>query len=151
MKVNENGKHPGGRPRKIKDVEQLRQKIAEYFEKINAQPPLEREPVTITGLVLFCGYADINSFYAMEKRKEFSSTIKGARTLVTNAYERRLHGQNPTGAIFALKNFGWRDDYAGKPTVSGPAPKFIFNIGTEKREVDTAELLGNGNGHAIAR
>ena len=24
-------------------------------------------------------------------------------------YEKRLHGNNPTGAIFALKNFGWPD------------------------------------------
>ena len=134
-------KHPGGRPRKIKDVQELQQKIKAYFDRLEAQPPLEREPVTITGLVLACGYCDLTSFYEMEKRKEFRQTIKAARTLVTNAYERRLHSQNAAGAIFALKNFGWRDDYQGRPIGNQPTPKFIFYIGDTKREMKVGDLL----------
>jgi hypothetical protein len=39
----------------------------------------------------------------------FSDSVKRAKTLVENAYEKRLHGNNVAGAIFALKNMGWRD------------------------------------------
>ena len=39
----------------------------------------------------------------------FSDSVKRAKTLVENAYEKRLHGHNAAGAIFALKNMGWRD------------------------------------------
>src|SRR3990167_2422911 len=139
--TNGKAKHAGGAPRKIKDVHELKQKINAYFEKINAQPPLEREPVTITGLVLSCGYADINSFYAMEKRKEFTSTIKAARTLVVNAYERRLHGQNAAGAIFALKNFGWRDDYAGKPPETTQPITILVTVNSEQQKMSFRDLF----------
>jgi len=45
----------------------------------------------------------------MKKRKPFCDSVKRAKLYVEMEYEKRLHGTSPTGAIFALKNFGWSD------------------------------------------
>ena len=142
--TNGKQKHAGGRPRIVRDVHELQQKVTEYFNAIESQPILQREPVTITGLVLYCGYCDLQSFYDMEKRKEFSSTVKRARMRVSNAYERRLSSSTPAGAIFALKNFGWHDDYQGRLVQQGPAPKFIFYLNGAPKEVSASEIA-NGS------
>lgn len=78
----------------------------EYQEKVYTREP---EPPTITGLALYLGFESRQSLYDYEKKGEFSYTIKNARLRVENGYEKALHGRNATGAIFALKNFGWKD------------------------------------------
>ena len=65
---------------------------------------------TISGLCLFLGFADRGSFYDMEKLPNFTYTIKRARLSIEMTYEELLHTATPTGAIFALKNFGWYDN-----------------------------------------
>ncbi len=99
-----------GRPPKYANPEELQVKIDEYFEQ-DIKIELERKPftLTITGLVLYCGFCDRVSFYDYEKRPEFSYTIKRARARIEEHYEKRLQGNNCTGSIFALKNFGWID------------------------------------------
>lgn len=67
------------------------------------------EPATVTGLTIFLGFADRGTLDDYEKKEEFSHIIKKARKLVEYAYELRLHGDKNTGAIFALKNMGWKD------------------------------------------
>jgi len=110
----------GGRPPKYDTPEKLQEKIDQYFlkgvrvRKVLIGPPnnrtVEKIPVpTITGLVLYCGFCDRVSFYDLEKDAKFSYTIKKARTCIEREYEEQLHTGIPTGAIFALKNFGWRD------------------------------------------
>ena len=100
-------------------AKELQLKIDEYFDskvdsftKIIGKPPNEKEVnvyrPTITGLVLHCGFVNRQSFYDMEKRPELSDTIKRARSRIENIYEQQLFDGN-AGAIFALKNFGWRD------------------------------------------
>jgi hypothetical protein len=85
---------PKQRPtRKVKDVIVVR----------------EPEPPTITGLALHLGFASRQSFYDYEERGEYSYIIKNARLRVEKGYELRLHRNNPTGSIFALKNMGWSD------------------------------------------
>jgi len=64
---------------------------------------------TITGLVLYLGFESRQSFYDYEEKKEFSYTIKRARTLIEKEYEEMLQTGNTVGAIFALKNMGWKD------------------------------------------
>ena len=98
-------KNTGGAPPKYDDPEKLREKIMEYLKFVKEK----NLKVTISGLVLYCGFADRASFYDYEKRDGFSHIIKRARTLIQMAYEENLHHGSAGGSIFALKNFGWDD------------------------------------------
>ncbi len=109
-----------GRPPKYKDAVELQAAIDDYFQngvkkrtfvvgKGDKQERIEIEIPTITGLVLHLGYESRQSFYDLEKADKFSYTIKRARTFIENNYEELLQTGNVTGAIFALKNFGWVD------------------------------------------
>ena len=115
--MTEKKKNLGWRPPKYKTVKELEKKILEYFktwcrtkdiyntrtgEKVAMKIP------TITWLVLFLGFCDRASFYDYGENTKFSHTIKQARTFMEMEYEELLQ-QNPTGAIFALKNFWWKD------------------------------------------
>lgn len=102
----------GGRPPKYETVEELEAKIQEYFD--SCQPEQFGDTVilnnpTVTGLALFLGFAQRKSLLDYKEREEFCNTIKRAISCVENAYEQRLSANNPTGAIFALKNLGWVD------------------------------------------
>ena len=87
----------------IDNPEELQELIDEYFA--DTEKPIK----TITGLCLHCGFASRQSFYDYEKKEKFSYSIKRARMMIENVYEERLQGNTCTGAIFALKNFGWID------------------------------------------
>jgi hypothetical protein len=67
------------------------------------------KPVTITGALIHLGLSSRTSLLDYEGREGFSEPVKRLRLQVENAYESRLHGNSPTGAIFALKNMGWED------------------------------------------
>jgi hypothetical protein len=125
-----------GRPPIFNNVEELQKKIEEYLKDCPDKKTMyfklkdeveEREiPCpTITGLALFLGFESRQSFYDYEKREQFSYTIKRARTFIEREYEQLLQTGNPTGAIFALKNFGWKDKSdlditsGGKPIYGG--------------------------------
>jgi hypothetical protein len=95
-------KKPAHRPPFYDDPEVMQEKIEEYFSTART--------VTITGLCLHLGFESRQSFYDYEEKPDFTYIIKKARLLVENAYEVRLNGEGtPTGAIFALKNMGWKD------------------------------------------
>lgn len=96
--------NPVGRPLKFQSVESLQKQIDAFFVECDAKG----DPYTITGLALaldttrqmLCEYED---------RAEFQDTIKKAKARVENYAEKRLYAGQPTGPIFALKNFGWSD------------------------------------------
>lgn len=99
----------------IHTPETLKEAIQAYFDNppkrtqsINGKS-IEVPFISITGLVLSCGFSNRQSFYDYEKKEEFSCIIKRARCLVENEYEYMLQKANPTGAIFALKNMNWKD------------------------------------------
>lgn len=116
-----------GRPSLFNTNEELEEKVNEYFTYLQGEfemitkrdddgDPYEEkvwgrypENATITGLALFLGFESRQSVYDYEKNGEFSYTIKRARLHVENMYEQALLSKNSTGAIFALKNFGWTD------------------------------------------
>ena len=153
------GRKKTGAPALYASAEKLQAKIDEYFErgvakrKVIIGPANNRqveliEVPTMSGLVIYLGFCSRQSFYDLEKRPVFSYTIKKARERICRVYEEQLHTAIPTGGIFALKNLGgWRDrDVDEMQRMTHPAPRFIFHIGTERREDDTAELLAAGNG-----
>ena len=90
-----------GRPPLFDSPESMHEAIEKYFESATL--------ITITGLALFLGFESRQSFYDYESKPDFSYIIKRARLRVECAYETRLNGTLPTGAIFALKNMGWKD------------------------------------------
>lgn len=91
-----------GRPPFYDNPEVMQSKIQEYFES--------GQLITITGLALFLGFESRQSFYDYEQKHDFAYIIKNARLRVEHAYECRLNtSPSPTGAIFALKNMGWKD------------------------------------------
>ena len=94
-----------GKPPKYKSAQEMQGKIDDYFMYNEEQ----EEPLTITGLALHLGFESRQSIYDYEKSGDYSYTIKRARLRIENFAEKKLFGVSPTGAIFALKNFGWRD------------------------------------------
>jgi len=104
----------GGRPPLYSNPKEMESKINEYFDQFKLfKPEIEKDTTiaypTITGLVIHLGFVDRVSFYDCLKRPEFSYILKKARTKIEFVYENKLHGQQPTGSIFALKNMGWDD------------------------------------------
>ena len=107
------------RPPKYKTAEELQKKINKYFEEgiatkevvITNKVTKTIKVPTISGLALYCGFATRQSFYDLEKQEKFSYTVKKARLAIEKHYEELIQGGNPTGAIFALKNFGWIDKH----------------------------------------
>ncbi len=91
-----------GRPPKFDNPEDMQQAISEFFEQ-------EQGKITISGLAYYLGFESRQSFYDYESNPKFSYTIKRARLFIENEYEKLLISNNTTGAIFALKNFGWTD------------------------------------------
>lgn len=105
----------GGRPPVFETPSQFESKVEGYFESIKES----KEPCTITGLCLFLGFESRQSFYDYEQKDGFSYIVKRARLMVESNYEQRLDRQSPTGAIFALKNMGWKDTQEIKHEVTG--------------------------------
>lgn len=96
---------PPGRPPTFKSPEVLQGEIKNYFAAIADQ----KMKLTISGLCYALGFDSRQSFYDYEKKPDFTYTIKRARLFIESHYEQLIQGNNPTGAIFALKNFGWSD------------------------------------------
>jgi hypothetical protein len=94
-----------GRPRIYDSIEELETMVESYMLdcKDNKTKP------TITGATLFLGFCDKTTLYDYRDREGFSHSIKRLLLFVENGYETALHGNSVTGAIFALKNMGWKD------------------------------------------
>jgi len=114
------GRSVGGRPPAFKTAAELEARIDDYFnyavpyrqvviKKGNFTDVKEIPVPTISGLALHLGFNSRQSFYNYEGKPEFMDTIKKARFFIEQHYEEMLQTGNTTGAIFALKNFGWRD------------------------------------------
>lgn len=95
----------GGRPRLYSTPEEFDSKVEQYQDYCKTTG----EPVTWTGLALFMGFAARACIDEYANYDGFSYSVKRAKTFVEWHYEMRLCGDKPTGAIFALKNFGWQD------------------------------------------
>ncbi len=137
----------GGQPPKYKTVKELEEKIHEYFTKgikirtvLIGKAPNQttiKIPVpTITGLVIHLGFESRTSFYDYEKKVEFMYTVKRARLFIECEYEEQLQHGNVTGAIFALKNMGWKDKTEQDLNIKGE-----LNYTTEERDKRIKDLL----------
>lgn len=139
-----------GRPALFSTPEQLQAKIDQYFEtckptylEIDGKPALDKNgnrmvdvnPPTVTGLALFLGFVDRRSMYDYSAREDFSLTIKKAIARIEKFAEHQLlTNQKPTGAIFWLKNHGWRAEEIREQRIDlkGSVSSFSVNQFLEK-------------------
>lgn len=100
----------------------LSNRTAAYFRYIEGQHHLdeqngktqkiwdrEPEPVTLAGLAHFIGFDSRKQLEEYERSGPFGYVISRCRLRIEAAYERKLHQQSSSGAVFALKNMGWKD------------------------------------------
>ena len=106
----------GGQPLKFATKEILQEKIDAYFASCDAKSYTDSNgvrrvyPVTITGLALALG-TNRQTLLNYEDKEEFFDTVKTAKTRVEHFAEVKLFDTSPAGAIFALKNYGWKDKH----------------------------------------
>ena len=95
-------KRPEGKPRFYATPEELEIAIAAYF--------LQAEKPTVTGLAYYLGFASRMALINYEGYSpEFHYTIKRAKLRIEMRYEELRASTSAGGAIFALKNFDWKD------------------------------------------
>src|SRR5689334_8658361 len=99
---------PAGRPATFDNPDTLQDEIDRYFEEgvtikkvIIGKAPnnytIDVEVPTITGLCHFLGFESRQSFYDLQKKPEFSYTIKKARLFIEQHYEEMLQTGNTAG------------------------------------------------------
>lgn len=101
-----------GRPLKFPTVESLQERIDLYFNNT------KEEEWTVTGLALALD-TNRDTLINYTERPEYFDTIKKAKEMVHNAYEKDLRRKGRSGDIFALKNFGWSDKQEIDHTTKG--------------------------------
>ena len=121
-----------GRPPKFDSPSELLDKITEYFDSLSLSEEdkdliklgmdISIPRPTMTGMALYLGFCSRQSLYDYDSKDEFSYIIKRARLVIENNYEQGLESKSPTGAIFALKNMGWKDKTETTSTVTNITP-----------------------------
>jgi len=97
-------KRHAGRPQIWTDPNELLLKGEKFAKECNEKG----EPITMTGMAISLG-VDRGTFMNYQEKDGFFHVIKYLRSLCEAYAERRLFGTTPTGAIFALKQHGWKD------------------------------------------
>ncbi len=139
--------NPEGRPPKFKTAAEIQKKIDEYFKNCpdyrtlsffdkNSGEVIEHKipTPTISGLALYLGFCDRHSFYDYENNPEFSHTIKKARFRIEREYEKQLYNDKCPGAIFALKNLGWKDKV--EQEVTNKTPQILVTNEDVKNKIE---------------
>jgi hypothetical protein len=87
----------------------------------------EPQPPTLSGLALYLGFTSRQTFEEYEINGKHAPLLKRARLRIESEYEKKLHYQSSTGAIFALKSLGWTDKTENK-TDSAPLDNFTLKV-----------------------
>lgn len=140
-----------GRPLKFKSVKKLEEKINAYFDSCKDElildedghavtdkfgnPVFIQNPPTVAGLSKALGFEDRQSIYDYKGREEFSCTIKEALLRLEDYAEKHLYIGKATGAIFWLKNHGWKDKTITEATIKDYS---LFSKRTEEKALDYA-------------
>lgn len=118
-----------GRPPKFNNVEELQEKVEQYFQDCEGTPYimedglplvdksgevvlLGRHPPTVTGLALALGFQSRQSLLNYAGKQEFLDTITRAKTRCEEYAESRLYDrEGQRGAEFSLRyNFRWAQE-----------------------------------------
>ena len=84
----------------------------------------EPEPATMAGLALYLGFDSRQAFDDYCASGQFRNILNQARLRIEAFYEKKLHNQSATGAIFALKSLGWNEKTENKAEEDNP-PKTL--------------------------
>jgi hypothetical protein len=106
-----------GRPPKYETPDEMLAKVTEYFTKCFKRG---KYTPTISGLTYFLGFesrASLDDY--CKKSEEFSYIIHHAKRFIENCYENQLYTNASGGAVFALKNMGWKDKTETEITTNG--------------------------------
>ncbi len=129
-------KNPVGRPLLFKSVEELEEKIQDYFNYCDEN----KKPYTITGLAVFLD-TDRATLVRYQEKDQFCNTIKKAKAKIeANMEERALIGQsNHVFTMFSMKNnYGWSDK--GESDTNDDAIDNVQNVlVTIKKVADSSE------------
>lgn len=118
-----------GCPPRYKTVEEMQEKIDEYFESCKGnilydaegQPMRDKyglpiiygaKPLTITGLALALGFTSRQALLNYQAKKDFVDTVTRAKAIVEEYAESRLYDKDgANGAKFSLANNfdGWKE------------------------------------------
>ena len=104
--------------------EDLQRAVDGYFEET------PRDEYTVTGLALALGTNRV-TLCSYGERDDYKHIIERAKARVENSYELSLRKRGNAGDIFALKNFGWRDERSQNVTAK---------VAVSAIEVSDAEL-----------
>lgn len=86
----------------------------EREQKVWDRPP---QPPTLSGLALYLGFESTHAFEAYEQHGKYATQLKRAKLHIEAEYEKQLHQQPSSGAIFALKSMGWLE-HANTPSTA---------------------------------
>lgn len=138
-----------GRPPKYKNVEEIEEKIEQYFadcegkvlkdndgntvyNKFGYPVIIGQKPPTITGLALALGFASRQALLNYQGRKQFNDTITRAKARVEQYTEERLFDRDGTsGAQFSLRNNfkGWNGEEEANADVLKKLDDVLKGIG----------------------
>jgi len=134
------GNKGGGRLRKFTSANEMFDVGLRYIEdRISKEQHL-----TITGLYIALGIVK-STFLEYESGRYdddinvFSDLLKELKQRIEDYAENRLFGNNPTGAIFALKNYGWKDKTETELTGPNGGPIQLTNV-TKLPDADLLKL-----------
>lgn len=131
LKCSKSGK-PLGRPRLTEQSRRIKD-LGAYFN--------ENKEITITGVAIILGFTSEQALKdEAEKATAFAEICRKAILKVKECYEKQLHrgGGVATGAIFALKNMGWKDSQEVKQEVRSVSLSVDLHL-----ETAIKELTGN--------
>ena len=122
-------KYVFGKPRKYANVEDLTNKITEYFEYAQEG----NYPLTICGLAGFLGFMDRQSLYdTINREDDYSCVIKKAINVIETQHEANLQKGQCAGSIFWLKNRGWTDQPQANSLTDNALSELIKQIKPSK-------------------
>ena len=127
-----------GRPSKWETVQELEELINKYLDET------PQDEYTITGLCLELNTTRQTLINYQDKR-EFAEVINRAKSIIENAYEISLRKHGRSGDIFALKNFGWRDNLEITGDDKGDLSVAIKITDERRIKEEYGELLNDQN------
>jgi len=138
---------------KIADTkEELEKQINDYFAECDAKD----SPYLLTGLAMAIGVSSRQTLWEWANLKKDSNKywrrlpLKKAMLRCEGWVERKLHdskGGSPVGAIFALKNYGWKDEKSLEFATQGKKLGFIAlpPLAEDKKEDTTTQKIDLSN------